>query len=503
MVKTRSRVPMPTTDNGFPLLPSRSMPSPSRLHITATQIYDVTTCPHRLHLDATLDRDLRTPPDPAAALLLRSGIQYEARIAAELGYVEVATEGGNERAAATTRELMRSGVPGIVQGVLRDGRFLARPDLLERADGRSALGAWHYVPGDIKSALVARTDAALQIAFAGRLLETVQAVRPDHGFVVLGDGRRERVHLEGIALATDDAMALAVAVVDGERETRPFFSSHCGRCRWRGACVPGMVERRDASLVHGMTPTIHRVLARHGVVTVQDLAAADIEALRRAGAPTDTIARLQRQAQALAGNRVVGKRAVDLPRGGAREAYLRIESDPLDHGEPFLFCWARGPAGGGRLSGVTVLIAENEEARGTALRRLLAELDEPAERGSPIYSFGGATGGALDALADRFGVEPGIVGDIEGRIVDLAPWVRRAAALPVVRYTLEEVAAVAVGGVEVGLSASGSEADDALFVSFAVLRELDGGEAEEARSVIERRGAELLESIRVVRRWIG
>jgi hypothetical protein len=41
-------------------------------------------------------------------------------------------------------------------------------------------------------------------------------------------------------------------------------------------------------------------------------------------------------------------------------------------------------------------------------------------------------------------LDPALLGDLEGRMVDLAPLVRRAAVLPVYFYDFDEVAAVAM-----------------------------------------------------------
>src|SRR5512140_2980016 len=109
--------------------------------ILASHLYDFAVCEHRIALDFELDRALRTPPDAAMRLLTDHGRRFEERIASELGYPEVRVESGDhDAAAAATLDLMRRGVPGIYQGVLVSGRLLAQPDLLERAEGASALG---------------------------------------------------------------------------------------------------------------------------------------------------------------------------------------------------------------------------------------------------------------------------------------------------------------------------------------------------------------------------
>ena len=116
-------------------------PTRSRATILAHHLYDFAECEHRVALDATLDRTQRTEPDEAMLLLLEHGQRFEREGVEPLGYQVVEVEDGDwDEAFQRTLSLMREGVAGIDQGVLRDGARLARPDLLERAPGPSALG---------------------------------------------------------------------------------------------------------------------------------------------------------------------------------------------------------------------------------------------------------------------------------------------------------------------------------------------------------------------------
>jgi predicted RecB family nuclease len=254
-------------------------------------------------------------------------------------------------------------------------------------------------------------------------------------------------------------------------------------------------DTRDASFADGLTRTLHRVLARHGVRTLDELAAADVDALRRAGAPADGLERLRRQARALLEGAPVGRRPVELPVGTRREYYLRIEADPVDSGAPFLLAWASGPAGGGAPDPARVAVVADASERATAFAGLIADLESHGAA-DPVYVWGRATAVAFDALGDAAGTLPARLGDLEGRLVDLAPAVRRAAALPVWRYRFDEVAAFARGTPR----PAPDEPEDALFVDFARLRA--GDEVNRPRERLERAGAEAIISLHAIRRWL-
>ncbi|HEX6850206.1 MAG TPA: TM0106 family RecB-like putative nuclease [Candidatus Polarisedimenticolaceae bacterium] len=458
------------------------MPGPASL--LAHHLYDLAICEHRVALDTRLDRSLRTPPDEAALHLFERGLALEAEVGRALGWPEITVEEGDWRGAADrTTARMRDGAPGILQGVLLGDRRLARPDLLERVEGESALGGWHYVPGDVKSAFEARTDAVLQIGFAARLLEAVQGRRPAHGFVILGDGSRETFALDDVGASIDAAIARAEAVASGKAATAPSFSAACARCRWRSTCLPELESARDASFVHGLTRAMRSALARHGVATVDDLAACDPGALRRAGAPPDGLERLQRQAQALLRGAASGTRPVRIPDGAAPDRFLRIEVDPLEGREPFLFAW-------GTADRADAAVALDDPARLRAFARLAHDLEgSPA---APVFTFGVETARALGRLADRAAWPPARIGDLEGRVVNLAPLVRRRAALPVFHYRFDEVAAFVERRPRPALDAP----EDALFVTLAA-------ERERAVPALEEAGRRSVASLVAIRRWLG
>jgi predicted RecB family nuclease len=225
-------------------------------------------------------------------------------------------QGDWDAAFARTVQLMREGVSGIDQASCFASGRLAQPDLWS-GWRPSRLGDFHYRPGDVKTARSTRSDAVLQVAFAALVLESVQGVRP-LGFSRSGRRRREELDLEAIRFTVDDAVERAESVASGDARTTPYFSSGCARCRWRGECLPRLEEQRDLSFVHGLTRSRRRVLMRHGLKAIEDLAAADVGAFASAGLPTEGMERAHVQAQALLEGAVLQRREVPLPRGAAR-----------------------------------------------------------------------------------------------------------------------------------------------------------------------------------------
>jgi len=441
---------------------SRTVPA---ARVRATDLYDLAVCPHRIALDRRLPREARTPPGAATQRLLAHGLALEAEVAGALGYPQPEFPPGDfAEGAHRTRALLEAGVPGVYQAVLFDGRHLAIPDLLRRVDGDSALGPFHYEPGDVKAGRTPRADQVLQVAYGGRLLAELQGRAPSHGFLVLGDRREERFPLGELQHVLASALAQVEAIVDGQGETFPFLGPGCAGCRWRGACLPELIARDDLSLVDGMTRTRHRVLTRHGVDSVRALASLDPAAWRAAGRAPLGLDLLTRQAAALRDGRVTLTRPLDLPALPAGALLLHLERDPLAADEVVLAAWAECDArGAARPSAVRVLLtAEERAAAADELAALVARTPRP------LFHFGGAVAGAFDALGEAAGIDPVRQAALALHLCDLAAVLRRAASfLPVWRCELEQVDAALAGKPLPGPD----DADEPAYLHAAFLRD--------------------------------
>ncbi len=442
--------------------------------LTATHLYHYATCEHRVRLDLFGDHALCLADTETERALKARGVAHEAAIAAERGYPRPAH--GHEdlaRAFDETLALMGEGREGIYQGVLigcvgprivRVGSRFARdlwagdlrlsnsaglrstpdpasdalvgmPDLLLRQEGRSQLGAHHYTVGDVKISRRARSDQALQVAFYAHLLGLVQGRIPERLFLLLGDGREEWFAYEDVGGAFDQVLADLLELRAGRIGTEPFLKPACAACPWRGVCLPELEARGDLSLVPGMTPARRRALRRADVTDIPRLAGAKAERLEGAsGLEAPTLRLLIRQALSLAEGRPVP-----------------IAGCPAPPGPPDLLVTAlEHPGGEGHALLLTISFTDPREGPKTALLWTENPVDEKAlyekalrafarKPAAPVYHYGPLVPALLARMEARHGAgDPGFA--LLDRLIDVAPWVKRAAALPVHAYTLAEVA---------------------------------------------------------------
>lgn len=407
--------------------------------IRASDLYELTECAHRIALDRQLPRERRAIADEGTAALLARGLALERAVAAALNYAQPQHDPHDlVTGAAATRALMQQSVPGIYQPVLTYERYLAIPDLIERVEGASALGDFHYVPGDIKAGLTPRADQVLQVAFGGWLLEQVQGRRPASGFLILGDGQREQIALTAVESVLDNARLTVRRIIDGEQSTAAFYEPRCGRCRWRHECLPSLLSEQHLSLVDGMTPARARLLSNIGVTSVAALAAVDSSHPRREFDLPFGLERLALQARALHERRIASTRLPELPEGLARGWIVHLERNPFDAERTIALAWSNAD-GRSPTVRVTLDVAQRHEA-------FAALLDTIGADNAPIVHFGSAVARGLESLAEEVALSPDRQRSLTMRRVDARPLVRSGSVwLPVRRYVLEEVAAAIQG----------------------------------------------------------
>ena len=236
------------------------------LHFSATDLAGHLSCNHLTQLDAEVARGARAKPkswDPLLEILRKRGDLHEQAYLDHLegaGYEIVRIEGAGleERQAEETVAAMRSGAAIISQGVLLDGRWGGRADILGRVDTPSSLGDWSYQVIDTKLARETKGGSVLQLCLYTDLVAKVQGVDPEFMYVVAPWS-----DFEPQVFRSSDYLAyyrlvrrsLEAAVADdADTQTYPDPRQHCEICRWQRDCDTRRRADDHLCLVAGTEP---------------------------------------------------------------------------------------------------------------------------------------------------------------------------------------------------------------------------------------------------------
>jgi predicted RecB family nuclease len=387
--------------------------------LTGTHVYSYVKCPRLAALDLHLPRSERRPPHEWEEFAAQRGRDFEADYVKDLGVVRpVHAERDFEAGFAATLELLRSGAPLVHQAVLAVGDRLGLPDLLRKLPGSSALGEHHYEVLDVKTSGRTRGDQILQVTFYSQLLAAVQQRAPEHGAIVLKDGREERFVIADYVAAVDEVQAELRRLRDDPGAARPFLHAACSGCYHDERCLAELQRSQDLSLVQGMSHGAKAILEAAGCRTVQELATFHPDHARQRGNLDATLVRrLRRAAQAhLAGQPLVEER----PRGERLDpaALVHLLTDP--YADRVLAFGVLFPASeDGRFSWERPRVAGDEWH---ALRALTAALPDKVH----LLHFGEALPRWYEERAFAREADPAL----EARFVDLQKRLRGAAVYP-------------------------------------------------------------------------
>lgn len=402
--------------------------------ITGTHVYSYVKCPRLAALDLHLSRDQRRPPADHEEFAAKRGRDFETEYVQHLGVVMPQyPERDFDAGAQATLALLRAGVPLVHQAVLSADDRLGLPDLLRRVDGASALGDHHYEVLDVKTSGRPRGEQILQVVFYAQLLAAVQGRLPEHGALILKDGREERFAIADYRAAADEVLAGLRALRADLQHARPFLQFACGSCYHDRRCLEELTTSSDLSLVQGMSHGARAILEAAGCRTVQDLATFHPDSARARGNLDATLVRrLRRAAQAtLLGKPLVEER----PRAErfARAAIVHLLTDPF--AERVLAFGLLWPAAAG--GAFTYELPATRDDEHGALRRLLL----PLGRGVPLLHFGEALPRWYEAHAWSREADTGL----EARFVDMQRRLRAAAVYPRAVFGLDDFVRFGLG----------------------------------------------------------
>jgi uncharacterized protein len=330
---------------------------------------------------------------------------------------------------------MRTGVERIAHPVLWHGSYLGLPALLEREEGPSALGDFHYRVTEIHRGLSLKTDYTLPIVFYSYLLSLLQGAWPREGKVILGDGT-ERLFLIAPQWETVQRLLQEIEEIHGGKPAALHIGSRCRHCGWRELCLEEAHNKKDISLLFNLSEEMCQALRAQGIITYADLAAAPFERLLDLPwATKPTLKKLQIQAQALEQQEPIVLRRPRLPQTPV-EIFLDMEEDAESHVN-YLF---------------GVLIRHNDAEEYKAL--LAKALDETAIRtlwqdfvallasfdDFTIYHFHHHERLQFEQCATKYGIDPALYQRIIHHMVDLYPLITSSVVLPLHSYSIKSIA---------------------------------------------------------------
>jgi uncharacterized protein len=427
--------------------------------LTATDIANLARCAQRIYLDAHGDPNHKLPPTTVRQLLWDEGREHEEDVIAQLDYVTVSHGTPADRVAAT-RALMASGAALIYHGYIEASGLAGEPDLLQRIDQPSLLGAYAYIPVEIKNGSAfttpkktrAKLPYAFQLCAYAELLASEQGWWPNEGIVIDHHDQWQTIDLTPYRRDYAIATARVMNIREGAEVPGPGWKPECAQCEWQKHCWKELVAADDLTTLPKIGEPKRAALVRIGIRTVADLAAARPQELLQVKGIGEASARLwPLRARAVKTGQPAILACWTPPNVDVEISY-DIENTP----EPFVYlhglltrraaaaAWGTPDFSEAEFGAFEPVCAEYPEDERTVWRRFLEKVDELTSRGSyVVYIYSSHERTALRRLTAAYGSSRAM-DDFIDHMVDLRAEVTRCVVLPTDSESLKTVAQFAM-----------------------------------------------------------
>ncbi|MER8369028.1 TM0106 family RecB-like putative nuclease [Mesorhizobium sp. M1378] len=334
------------------------------IHLSATDLVGHLNCRHLTSLDYAVAQGALAKPasfDPFLEILWERGAIHEQAYVDHLkacGLDTMRIEGVDITASTAEQTLnaMRAGVPIIVQGALKSGRWSGRADLLRRVEVPSGLGSWSYEIVDTKLARETKGGTVLQLCLYSDLLAAAQGLMPEFMYVVppWTDFVPQQYRFADYGAYYRRAKSgLEQSIgMGGGSDTYPDPNSHCDVCRWSTRCNKQRRDDDHPCLVASISKVQINELKSRGVGTMESLAGMPLPLQwKPERGSAHSYERVREQARLQVEARASGNLGFELlpieagfglsclPEPSDGDVFLDLEGDPFvgEHGLEYLF----------------------------------------------------------------------------------------------------------------------------------------------------------------------
>ncbi len=405
--------------------------------ITESSFYKYLKCPSWVAHDAKEDHLVE---DALRIKLQQDGLLREKHLAllANRPMVEVVSD-DLDHAALQTLTFMKEGSQTIYRPVLMHGHWIARPDILERVEGKSTFGEYYYVACDIKRSRRLKDEYCFQGCFYAELLKVSQGIKPVQGYVMhSGDGVVDGYVLEEYATRYHLTLDAIERILDGE-DAPHFLTSDCKQSPWFGRCKAHAETCDDLSRINRIWRSEVQSLEGANIKTVTEFAAAtkDFLVAQVHGMTADRVEFLHMQAKALVENRVIVLGTPALP-SLDHCLVIDVESDPLR--ELHYLIGVLEVDGDTQTFKIFLAKEPGEERKMWEEFCEYLTLQATTYHLSPILHYGWYEMDVFKTLRERYGMPDALVAMLPKCMLDILTPLREHAIFPLSFYSLKDVA---------------------------------------------------------------
>ena len=149
-------------------------------------------------------------------------------------------------------------------------QFVVNNTYLKRKESKSRLGAYSYEPILFSNYSKITEEDRMRVFYVGYVLKLVQDKQPEKATVVLSNGNKKNIKLDGdIHLPILDILSKWIA--SKPQMPKASFNKHCLTCQYENQCIVDAEREDSISLLSNMPLTVIKKYGSKGIFTIDQL----------------------------------------------------------------------------------------------------------------------------------------------------------------------------------------------------------------------------------------
>lgn len=286
--------------------------------LSASDLSNFLSCNHLTELDKkVLKGELKKPEwnNPNVKVLQERGFLHEENYlkfleSQGLKITKIPEDKGSSECFELTKAAMESGADVVAQGVLTNGDWYGKTDILRKVAGESVFGKYSYIVMDTKLSKETKAGAILQLCLYSEMLEIVLGSKPDSMFIVTPGNPFHEIEYRVSEYQSYYRLIknYLLKFLEVDNNTYPEPVSHCDVCKWFETCDKKRRDDDHLAFVAGLTSSQRKDLALVGITTLEGYARSTTEFLEKIeDVNTESLSLMKEQARLQLEARETGK----------------------------------------------------------------------------------------------------------------------------------------------------------------------------------------------------
>jgi len=237
--------------------------------ITDDEIYEYACCPTKYYLNK---KSKKITKDGESLYLMHISElikKNRQKICKSLRSIKIIQ--GDENIFSKSYKLMKKGEENIQGACLFANGLLAKPFLLERVEKSSNLGKHSYQIIDFIPSIQFNAEYKIKLSFQSYLLYFSLGFMPNNCKMI--NIQKEVLEFNPVSLFENVKKIIdSIKKLEYTKE-KPLscINSHCKICRWKEKCLIECINRKDLSVLFGITENTREIFFKNKIRNIYDL----------------------------------------------------------------------------------------------------------------------------------------------------------------------------------------------------------------------------------------